>query len=123
MRPIILHFLQLPDVQIKNLEFIRPLQAVAQRDAPFARSLFHLLFTALYRDLDDKMSPREAEATREDLRTSIQNIQEGSKQYFPTVIACVQEICADLEGFVMNVVVWDIMETSLTHHRGLICTF
>ena len=62
MRRDVTHCTQLPDIQINHADFVRPLQAVAQRDVPFARSLFSSLFLSVYRDIDDKMSPREAEA-------------------------------------------------------------
>ena len=115
---------------------MRPLQAVAQRDVAFARALFSSLYLSVFRDIDDKMSPREAEVVlqraghapslhvqdvKQHMSDSMLAIQQRSQQFHPALMGCLQEICAQLDGVSLTPsVVANASSASRSFHTGIL---
>ncbi|KAI6646753.1 DNA-dependent protein kinase catalytic subunit [Oopsacas minuta] len=82
----------LPDIQIKNSELIRPLQALAQRDDKIARLLFSTLFTSIFSDLNKYLSVHEIDVTKKKVQVTINGILKTTQRYSPTFIASIMDI-------------------------------
>ena len=82
----------LPDIQIKNSEIIRPLQALAQRDDKIARILFSSLFTSIFGDLNKYLSGHEVDLTKREVQETINGILKATQKYSPSFIASIMDI-------------------------------
>ena len=72
---------ELPDIQIKYSELIRPFQALAQRDSSLARSLFASLYTSVFAQIDEMLDVRGAESTKKAVQDGLNAVMEASTQY------------------------------------------
>ncbi|XP_019852740.1 PREDICTED: DNA-dependent protein kinase catalytic subunit [Amphimedon queenslandica] len=84
---------ELPDIQIKHSELIRPLQALAQNDSGLARLLFCSLFNSIFSQLDHLLTEEDAAATKGVIEGNINTILDCSTQYYPPFIGSLQDIC------------------------------
>ena len=82
----------LPDIQIKHSELIRPLQALAQRDDKVARLLFSTLFTSIFSDLHKYLSGHEVDLTKKEVQETINGILKTTQRYSPPFIAAIMDI-------------------------------
>ena len=82
----------LPDIQIKNSELIRPLQALAQRDDKIARLLFSTLFSSIFSDLSKYLSGHEVDLTKKEVQGTINGILKATQRYSPPFIASIMDI-------------------------------
>ena len=82
----------LPDIQIKHSELIRPLQALAQRDDKVARLLFSTLFTSIFSDLNKYLSGHEVDQTKREVQETINRILKTTQKYSPPFIAAIMDI-------------------------------
>jgi DNA-dependent protein kinase catalytic subunit len=90
---------ELPDIQIKYSEIIRPLQALAQRDGTLGRMLFTCVFSAIFGDVDKQLTEGEAEATKKAVRLCLNDILTSSTLYHPSFIGSLQSICFEQNEF------------------------
>ena len=82
----------LPDIQIKHSELIRPLQALAQRDDKVARLLFATLFTSIFSDLNKYLTGHEVDLTKTEVQQTINGILKITQRYSPPFIAAIMDI-------------------------------
>ncbi|KAK5584232.1 hypothetical protein RB653_005840 [Dictyostelium firmibasis] len=78
---------ELPDIQIKAQDIIKPLQLLCQRDSTIGVNVFSLLFTSLY-----KNTPKESVHTfQSNIKKSIDSIVQRSK-FNPTLVSSILNI-------------------------------
>ncbi|XP_070581112.1 DNA-dependent protein kinase catalytic subunit-like [Ptychodera flava] len=82
----------LPDIQIKYMYLIAPLQALAQRDAGIARQLFTSLFCGIFKQIEEVKTEKETQDTIEDINKHVNMMLSNSSQYYPPFIGCIQDI-------------------------------
>ena len=82
----------LPDIQIRNSELIRPLQALAQRDDKVARLLFSTLFTSIFADLNKYLSGHDVELTKQEVQRTVNGVLKATQRYSPPFIAAIMDI-------------------------------
>ncbi|XP_077979786.1 DNA-dependent protein kinase catalytic subunit-like [Glandiceps talaboti] len=82
----------LPDIQIKHMYLIAPLQALAQRDSTVARQLFSSLFCAVFDQIEEVKTERESQEMIEDINKHLNLMFSNSTQYFSPFIGCIQDI-------------------------------
>ena len=82
----------LPDIQIKNSELIRPLQALAQRDDKIARLLFSTLFKSIFGDISKYLSEHEVDMTKKEVQDIINGILKTTQRYSSPFIASIMDI-------------------------------
>lgn len=92
----------LPDIQIKHSELIRPLQVLAQRDSHMARLLFVAVFRAVYSGIDESLVEADAEGTRKALQEQLNAVLGISLQYFPPFIGAVQDVCVYIQELTLQ---------------------
>jgi DNA-dependent protein kinase catalytic subunit len=83
---------ELPDIQIKHSELIRPLQALAQNDIKVARLLFGSLFNSIFAKIDHELTEEETKSTKDTLNNNFNTILDSSTQYYPPFIASLMDI-------------------------------
>ncbi|XP_065898419.1 DNA-dependent protein kinase catalytic subunit-like isoform X2 [Dysidea avara] len=84
---------ELPDIQIKYSDVIRPLQALAQRDSSLSRLLFASLFTSILQEIEELLTESEVDSTHATIRESIQSTLQLSVLYHPPFIGGLQDVC------------------------------
>ena len=92
----------LPDIQIKHSELIRPLQVLAQNDSHMARLLFVAVFRAIYGGIDTSLTEADAEGTRQALQKQLNTVLDMSTQYFPPFIGAVQDVCVYIQELTLQ---------------------
>ncbi|XP_071815133.1 DNA-dependent protein kinase catalytic subunit-like [Apostichopus japonicus] len=111
----------LPDIQIKYMDLIAPLQAVAQKDAALARMLFSSIFGGIFVQIGEKKTEREAEELVKNINQYLNQMLSSSSQFFPHFISCIQEIalCHSKEISLDPVTVTVTSLTSKQIHLGI----
>ena len=105
----------LPDIQIKHSELIRPLQALADKDSHMARLLFVAIFRAIYSGIDESLVEASAEETHKTLQEQLNAVLDMSVQYFPPFIGAVQDVCVFIQELTLEPAA--ISTSSLTSHQ------
>ncbi|XP_064405997.1 DNA-dependent protein kinase catalytic subunit-like isoform X2 [Halichondria panicea] len=83
---------ELPDIQIKHSELIRPFQALAQHDSRLARMLFAQLFKSIFSE-GERTLEEEAKGTTAAVRNGLNAVMETSTLYYPPFIGSLQDVC------------------------------
>ncbi|PIK41530.1 putative DNA-dependent protein kinase catalytic subunit [Apostichopus japonicus] len=110
----------LPDIQIKYMDLIAPLQAVAQKDAALARCCSSI-FGGIFVQIGEKKTEREAEELVKNINQYLNQMLSSSSQFFPHFISCIQEIalCHSKEISLDPVTVTVTSLTSKQIHLGI----
>ena len=88
---------ELPDVQIKHSDLLKPLQALALHDAQFSEQLFSALFPALYHG-------SAATQGRDGLHSTLQMFFEpNSVNPSSGVVSAICAACAETQGLILDV--------------------
>nr|XP_006812077.1 PREDICTED: DNA-dependent protein kinase catalytic subunit-like [Saccoglossus kowalevskii] len=82
----------LPDIQIKHMYLIAPLQALAQRDTAIARQLFSSLFCGVFAQIAEEKTERESEEIIKNINEHLNSMLSNSTQYFSPFIGCIEDI-------------------------------
>ena len=77
---------ELPDIQIKHAEIIRPFQALAQKDTSLARMLFSSLYESVFKQLESLVTERDAETIVTAVCDGINAVLKSSTQFYPPLI-------------------------------------
>ncbi|XP_065180580.1 DNA-dependent protein kinase catalytic subunit-like [Sycon ciliatum] len=85
----------LPDIQIKFSELIRPLQALAQRDSSLARLLFTSVFSAVFGRVEELLAARHVDATRQAMKDGVNAVLSSSTSYYAPFISAIFDISYD----------------------------
>ena len=83
----------LPDIQIKHAELIRPLQALAQRDDHLARHLFVAVFRAVYVEGENVLTDGEMENMKTILRGQLNAALARSTEHHAPFVGAVCDVC------------------------------
>jgi DNA-dependent protein kinase catalytic subunit len=108
----------LPDIQIKHSELIRPLQALAQRDNRMARLLFVAVFQGVYSGIDESLVEASAEETHKTLQEQLNAVLDMSVQYFPPFIGAIQDVCAFIQNLSLEPAAVS-MSSVASHQQGV----
>ena len=81
---------ELPDIQIKHAEIIRPFQALAQKDTSLARMLFASLYEAIFKQLESLVTERDAEAIVTAICDGLNAVLKSSTQFYPPLIGSLE---------------------------------
>eukprot|EP00731_Ephydatia_muelleri_P036866 Em0341g3a len=84
---------ELPDIQIKHAEIIRPFQALAQKDTSLARMLFASLYEAIFKQLESIVTERDAEAIVTAVCEGLDAVLKSSSQFYPPLIGSLEDVC------------------------------
>ncbi|KAG0609962.1 hypothetical protein M758_7G027900 [Ceratodon purpureus] len=105
---------ELPDIEIKHADIIRPLAALAERDATFARLLLKVLFGAVY-SLPSKGPEIKAEV-RQGLEAALVQTNNGI-----SFVSCVETLCLeDPEIWIPPKLVGSASRKSTNYHSGIL---
>ncbi|EGG13650.1 DNA-dependent protein kinase subunit [Cavenderia fasciculata] len=78
---------ELPDIQIKLQEIVRPLQLLCQIDSTIGSNVFASLFTAIY-----GRAATETKGFRENIKERISSISSVSVHCYPQMVSCILRI-------------------------------
>ncbi|KAG0254733.1 hypothetical protein BG011_005543 [Mortierella polycephala] len=112
----------LPDIQIKYSDIIRPLQSLAEMDVDICRMLFSKLVTGLMTQVESHVdSEEEAHSLKEGLVSDFKQILEKSTALYTPFIGSILRICHDYGDAEIPVqLVSKVAIRSSNQHLGII---